>query len=377
MRVDGALGAYVQLPPQGLFYPAGGSYTTEAWIYRFRRGVSGYEPIVVPGENARRDSMIVATDQLAAWDRIQAGTLFLRQWHHCAITLEATSDLAGTHRLYIDGELVGTYTGALTASTFPEPLMIGYGGPNHLGYMSIRDVRIWNRVRTQEQIRRGMVEGISGGEQGLVAWYPLDQDARDYAGKGRPGPPLVDTFETPYATKALLDTGQAWLSPADALTPSAMPVAGGRAIFGPSTYVEKGVAVPSSNMRVAFTVAAENTAAGHILWVTPRWFSASSQVQIQIGATQVALGAVTFPAAIRVGGRYEAEIVGRVAVLRLDGVEIGRWTSSAWPLYGTRVYVGASQTTGNGLEDFVATPLELPLLDGTLVGAARPQLALR
>lgn len=285
---------------------------------------------------------------------------------------------SGRMAVYADGVLIGsqTSTPGFAAPLFLTPGQLGAGfGGDLEGH--VRDVRIWTVARTEEQIRRGMAEGITGREEGLLAWYPLDQDVKDYAAKGRPGPQLVDSFETPYATKALLDTGQAWLSAADALTPSPMPVAGGRAIFGPTTYVERGVAVPSSNMRVAFTLAAENTPGGHIAWVTPRWFSAASMVQIQIGATQVALGAVTFPAAIKVGGRYEAEIVGRVAVLRLDGVEIGRWTSAAWPLLGTRVYVGASQSTGFALEDFVATPLELPALDGTPVGGARPQLALR
>ncbi len=108
------------------------------------------------------------------------GLLKTDEWTHVA----ATSGPAGM-RLYLNGDLVstGTFTGSMTA--FEQ------GGHNYLGRNNwrfepgldwIRDlkgqmdeVRVWRTQRTEEEIRDGMKQKLTGSEPGLVALWNFDE----------------------------------------------------------------------------------------------------------------------------------------------------------------------------------------------------------
>ena len=105
------------------------------------------------------------------------------QWHHIAVTW---TNGTGACRLYRDGMLV--YTTNLAGSTnLPGggTLVLGQeqdsvGGKfdatqAFLGQLD--EVRIWNRGRTQAEIREDMCHPLTGTESNLVAYYRFDEAA--------------------------------------------------------------------------------------------------------------------------------------------------------------------------------------------------------
>ena len=106
------------------------------------------------------------------------------QWSHYAATYD------GSHmRVYVNGELVQEekVAGERIKST-NNPVWIGDSGYGNHTPGLIDDVQIWNTARTQEEIRKSMSEGLTGGEPGLVAWFPMDsKPLRDRSPHGNHG----------------------------------------------------------------------------------------------------------------------------------------------------------------------------------------------
>ncbi|MFY9588801.1 MAG: LamG domain-containing protein, partial [Actinomycetota bacterium] len=116
-------------------------------------------------------------------------------WHHAAATFDATT---GTWKLYLDGRLDGTSTvgaGRAPRSDSVQDIGIGAalqsfvspatGAPAGFFNGSIDELRIWNGVRTWEQIRDTKNDELTtSSDPGatLVARYGLDEGAATTAG---------------------------------------------------------------------------------------------------------------------------------------------------------------------------------------------------
>ncbi|WP_437745567.1 LamG-like jellyroll fold domain-containing protein [Sorangium sp. So ce1504] len=93
-------------------------------------------------------------------------------WHHVCTTYD---QLTKTLRIYCDGVKVGeqTATGDITVS---GALSIGKA---HTGEYYFRgdlaEVRLWDRARTEAEIRANMRRRLAGTEPNLLAYYPLDE----------------------------------------------------------------------------------------------------------------------------------------------------------------------------------------------------------
>ncbi|NEO89329.1 MAG: LamG domain-containing protein [Moorea sp. SIO3G5] len=117
----------------------------------------------------------------------------LNIWQHVALVAD------GTHiRLYRNGVEVNSTTYDATLKTAFKPLIIGakpsdQGNspcPYNPGYWhgSIDEVRVWNKARTQEEIKADMNRRLSGKESGLLGYWHFEEGtARDYSGNGHDG----------------------------------------------------------------------------------------------------------------------------------------------------------------------------------------------
>ncbi len=104
-------------------------------------------------------------------------TLSTSTWYHVALTFDGSEK-----RLYVDGVLYGTITDAGTfTNTNSEPLLIGDfdTGTSNDGEWegSIDEVRIWNDVRTHEEIVENMTGLLDPSTANLQAYYRFDQSS--------------------------------------------------------------------------------------------------------------------------------------------------------------------------------------------------------
>ena len=119
------------------------------------------------------------------------------KWTHIAVTCDTEG---GGMAIYIDGKIAYTTTGIFTAANLGTPAKatdrtnyfnIGYSyeaGRELDG--DICECRIWNIVRTQEQIASNFYE-VDPESEGLVAYWKFDEGSggtiRDYSGNGNNG----------------------------------------------------------------------------------------------------------------------------------------------------------------------------------------------
>jgi hypothetical protein len=97
------------------------------------------------------------------------------EWHHLAATWEGNSV-----KFYVDGELVQEITNA------DSRMVPGSGNNFQLGrradennyYLQgfLSEARVWNYVRTKEQIKANMFNRINSQEEGLIFYAPLEND---------------------------------------------------------------------------------------------------------------------------------------------------------------------------------------------------------
>ncbi len=115
------------------------------------------------------------------------------EWHHLAVTW--TDNVV---KFYYDGELADEFDNAV-AEPIPNhnyPLDIGRRGnyPDRYLHGAMAELRIWNRVRTGDQLKSDMLKPLADEEAGLVAYWPLRHDFLDLSGFDTPGTPNDDVF---------------------------------------------------------------------------------------------------------------------------------------------------------------------------------------
>ncbi|MCP4424405.1 MAG: LamG domain-containing protein [Chloroflexi bacterium] len=95
------------------------------------------------------------------------------EWHHLA----ATFDTSGMMTAYLNGSVEQSVdmSGYSFAGHSPTIVRIGKPGRN-IRFLDgqIEEVRIWDTVRTQAEIRQTMFVALSGNEPGLRAYWKLD-----------------------------------------------------------------------------------------------------------------------------------------------------------------------------------------------------------
>jgi hypothetical protein len=119
-----------------------------------------------------------------------------------------------TNYLYVDGALVASGSGTLTASTKDAQIgtqCSGSGGTTCSQFFStsIANVQLYSTQLTAAQVQREYQQGISSlpiSGNSLVGWWPLNGNAQDYSGNGYNGVATSMSYALPpnYARDSIL-----------------------------------------------------------------------------------------------------------------------------------------------------------------------------
>ncbi|MBL7975867.1 MAG: choice-of-anchor D domain-containing protein, partial [Candidatus Kapabacteria bacterium] len=149
-----------------------GSYTKEAWIYVTSSGSNKNIISSLSNPFWVNNGTLLAGNNGNYFVVQDPTPLTLNSWIHVAVTYDAATS---TMRLYRDGVLVNQNS---SAPVFvPEASNIGahYGTGVSVFQGMIDEARIWNTVRSCEEIRQNRNGELTGSEPGLVAYYKFNQ----------------------------------------------------------------------------------------------------------------------------------------------------------------------------------------------------------
>ena len=163
----------------------GRTFTEEAWILpqpkdeRYH-GVLGSNPSKVenrpPGIWIKEFTVVHAGfGNGQHWMNVNSPkeTLELDAWNHVASTYDGQ-----IFRLYVNGNEVAN----LRTKDIPVDAPVSrIGRVNYWFPGAIREVRFWNRALSPQELRTQMTKSLSGGEKGLVAYFPLNDGSGDEA----------------------------------------------------------------------------------------------------------------------------------------------------------------------------------------------------
>jgi hypothetical protein len=155
--------------------------TLEAWIKTPYAGDS-YRGIIVKQFAYAlflENNVLIAYQWAGGQGAISTGiNLADNRWHHVALCFD-NGAINGSF-IYIDGELVKTFTYPLANQSLALGIGNGSAGNNIQNFQgSMDEVRVWNTVRTQSQLQSGMYTELAGTESGLVIYYNINQGIAD------------------------------------------------------------------------------------------------------------------------------------------------------------------------------------------------------
>lgn len=107
--------------------------------------------------------------------RRSVGTTLLETntWYHVAVSYT----LSGDAIIYLNGEIEVTFNLSTAAFAAIPPNYVRFGRPGNRTRLfrgTVDELRIWNDVRTQEEIIANMNKELSGTEDNLTAYYPFN-----------------------------------------------------------------------------------------------------------------------------------------------------------------------------------------------------------
>ena len=183
-------------------------------------GIEGYFLIRISDNGLQPNQLQVSTGAFGSLTDPVTCLLTANKWTHIALVGDAE---AGELRLYIDGQLIITKTAtggwqdislgkpmkANSWETESRPFYIGYSysaGRELDGEFS--ECRIWNVVRTQEEIANNVYEVVPESE-GLVAYWKFDEgegkNVRDHTNNGNDGVAASVIAWTPVSLPAVVE----------------------------------------------------------------------------------------------------------------------------------------------------------------------------
>ncbi len=129
-------------------------------------------------------------------------------WHHVA-----GSYVGSEMKVYVDGKFVSSANATMTLDA-SIPITIGQRQSSPQRYFNgrIDEVRIWDDVRTEAEIRENMCKTLTGNEANLVAYYSCDNTTgtilQDFSGNANNGT-LTNMDDSDWVTSDAFNT---WLN---------------------------------------------------------------------------------------------------------------------------------------------------------------------
>lgn len=171
--------------------------TMECWIYRQNSGHFEFM-----GKNFRNYELTINSsnrvyfykgygtinsNSYQEWQTSQ--TINANQWYHLAITWEGSSV-----KLFVNGNFVWETSNAVS-SPIPDFHLYAFELGRRAGENSyylqgrLAEARLWNVARSADEIAGNMYHSLSGDEEGLIGYWPLQDDFNDHSSFGVPGSP--------------------------------------------------------------------------------------------------------------------------------------------------------------------------------------------
>ncbi|WP_457635796.1 LamG domain-containing protein [Persephonella sp.] len=118
-------------------------------------------------------------------EKIIAQTLNTGTWYHIAVVYDAS---AGSAEWYVNGKSIGTVTGLPTSVNNSSADFVLGDDANHSGSADydglIDDVRVWNDIRTANEILVNMDTELTGTEANLQGYWKFNNDYTDSTSNG-------------------------------------------------------------------------------------------------------------------------------------------------------------------------------------------------
>ncbi|MEX2186265.1 MAG: LamG-like jellyroll fold domain-containing protein [Pirellulales bacterium] len=171
-------------------------YTVEAWVNRVDTNrceavvASGYNPLLISNGFwfGICNGGVPYLHSNVGFGSAHGGntTVPANVWTHVAVTWSPVEE-----RIYINGELDAVSASGVAPNRNQSTFYVGAqyaelpvqsgGGPTQQFWGNISEARVWNIVRTQDEIRRSMHQLLEGQPSGLLADWHLNGDTSDSA----------------------------------------------------------------------------------------------------------------------------------------------------------------------------------------------------
>lgn len=195
------------------------SYTKEAWIYIESLSTQnniisgglydGQHAFWAPSTNSGK----LSAGHNGYWYEVQDSVpLSINTWYHVAVTYDAATT---TMKLYKNGELISTNTNVPPVSGGNMVRLGSFDNAANVFKGTMDEVRIWNRVLTDCEIKYNKDKELAANQTGLVANYKFNQGNANGDNNGLID--LIDSSENGYDAELnnflLNGTTSNWVSP--------------------------------------------------------------------------------------------------------------------------------------------------------------------
>ncbi|WP_339876927.1 LamG-like jellyroll fold domain-containing protein [Olleya marilimosa] len=221
------------------------SYTKEAWISI--DAINQTSNIISGSDSSGQNAFWVPNGVLSAghngtWNAVEdSNVLSLNTWYHVVVSYDYATQ---TLKLYKDGILIDSNNNVPAPNNGNDIHIGSYDDANNLFNGSIDEVRIWNVVRTEEQINGSKNCELQGDEAGLIAYYQFNEglDANENAAFTTLNDATINANNGSLTNFALTGNTSNWLAGSPIVSGSIVPSEA--IVSSPVNYFQNDSAMP-------------------------------------------------------------------------------------------------------------------------------------